>query len=191
MKEDQVNKSDSNALNTTGAASKPTFVQLMVEFLQFKRSLIPYTLHVLLAVLVLFGWYHSIAGLFGEGELAGFFGITYEGMKFAEAAKIIVIRTIGCLIFFVAWPFVVHYFLAAFRYVFLSVVRPLWEKLVIGFGVNVLPDFATDRFMKFVDVVIAGFSVVFMTAAAILKGVLWLPKTLCQALGSVEKKDEQ
>ena len=191
MNEDQMNKSDGNALSTAGTAAKPTFVQLMVEFLQFKRSLIPYTLHVLLAVFVLVGWYYSIAGLFGEGGLAGFFGTTYEGMKFAEAAKLIAIRTIGCLGFFLAWPFVVHYVLAALRYVFLSVVRPLWEKLVIGFCVNVLPDFATDRFMKSVDVAIAGFSVVFMSAAAVLKGVLWLPKTLCQALGAVANKDEK
>ena len=85
----------------------------------------------------------------------------------------------------VAGPFVLHYLLEILKYVFFAICVPIWDKLVIRYFVNLLPElfpFLLERFMKYVDITLDGAVVVIMAVAGVLKGIVWLPKTLGQRL---------
>lgn len=89
-------------------------------------------------------------------------------------------------------------------HVYEKVLVPIWETIVIRFLANVAPQilpFLYERFMKVVDIfvdrtgqgldaAIDAVVTVVMTIAAVLKGVLWLPMTLCQRLERWAKKPE-
>ena len=197
MNETQTNNLDETSPNYANKAesfANSPFKKVVLEFANFKRNLVPYTIQIAFLIGVGLLWISCVTGLFGEGLLADYFGQVPPHAEFGAALKIICMRTIGCLIVFVASPFVIHYILEVVKYLFVNVVMPLWEKIVIRFLVNVLPElapFMLERFMRAIDISLAGSVAIIMTVTAVLKGVVWLPKSLCQCLDRWFKKDEK
>lgn len=153
------------------AFAKSTCGTKVLEFVRFEKNIVPYTLQILFVFAVLAVWYVGIAGIFGSGPFAG--------APFLDRFFIGLVLVVG-------GPFAIHYALELVKYVWTKIVVVLWDKIVIRFFVNVLPEllpFMTERFMKYVDILLDGLVVVIMTVAAVLKGVVWLPKKLCQRLG--------
>lgn len=170
------------------------FRKAVCDFANFKRNLVPYTLQIALMLGVAAVWYSCIRGLFGEGELIDPPDLVPPNAEFGIACKIVCMRTVKCLLYFVAAPFVIHYGLEVAKYLFVNIVVPLWEKIVIRFLVNALPEllpFTLERYMRFIDICLAGCIAVIMTVSAVLKGLVWLPKSLCQCLDRWFKKDEK
>ena len=119
-------------------------------------------------------------------------GIIVHAGPFADmAGENFIERLIAGLGVIVAGPFVIHYVLELVKYFWTNVAVPIWNKVVIRFFVNVLPEvlpFLLERFMRYIDILLDGMVAVIMTVAAVLKGVIWLPKTLCQRLGRWARK---
>ena len=149
------------------AFAQTKFGNAVIAFVNFEKNIVPYTLQIFFVLGVVAAWVAAIMVLFGAG-----------GMAFTD-------RLVTAIALLVAGPFVIHYLLEILKYAFVKIAMPLWDKLVIRFLVNVLPEslpFFLERVMKAVDIALDGTVVVFMAVAGVLKGVLWLPKTLCQRL---------
>ena len=143
---------------------------LILGFLKFEKNIVPYTLQIMFVLNVLIFWAIGIAGIFGVGPLGDF---------------PFFMRLLAGLVLVVVGPFVLHYLLEVMKYVFFAIAVPLWDKLVIRYLVNLLPEFfpfMLERTMKFIDISLDGFVVVIMAVAGVLKGVVWLPRALCQRL---------
>lgn len=193
---DNLAETTSGSANQHGSAKKTTRGKMFLEFADFKRNLIPYTLQIAFGIGLFVCWGICILGLFGEGPLIGFpfFETVGNNKEIGAVCKIIGLRTIGCLIVFAESPFVVHYALEVAKYLFVKVAVPLWDKLVIRFLVNVLPElapFLLERFMRLIDITLAGLIAIFVTVSAVLKGIVWLPKSLCQCLDRWCKKSDK
>ena len=150
--------------------SKSKSGKAIVDFVLFRTNLLPCTLPILYLVLVAIAWGFGFVCIVNAGP-------------FSSLDARAVLNGIALI---VAAPFAVHYLLELVKYVFLKVFVPLWEKIVLRFLVNVLPEllpFLFERFMKFIDIVLDGLVAATMVVAAVLKGVVWLPKTLCRRLG--------
>jgi hypothetical protein len=159
--------------------SKSKSGNVVLDFIAFKRNLIPHTLTILYVLGVLAIVLNGLGVIVKAGPLADM-----VGDNFIE-------RLIAGLIVIVAGPFVIHYILEIVKYLWPNVIVPIWNKVVIRFFVNVLPEvlpFLLERFMKWIDILLDGLVTIIMTVAAVLKGVIWLPKTLCQRLGRWAKK---
>ena len=142
----------------------------ILAFLRFEKNIMPYTLEILFLLSVAVIWIIGIIGIFGAGP--------FEGMPFTWRLPL----GVGCV---VAGPFVLHYLFEIGKYAFFAIGVPLWDKLVIRYLVNLVPElfpFMLERFMKFIDIVLDGTVVIIMAVAGVLKGMLWLPTTLGQRL---------
>ena len=159
--------------------SKSKSGNAVLDFITFKRNLVPYTLIIIYVLSTLFV---VLSGL----------GIIVHAGPFADmAGENFIERLIAGLGVIVAGPFVIHYVLELVKYLWTNVAVPIWNKVVIRFFVNVLPEvlpFLLERFMRYIDILLDGMVAVIMTVAAVLKGVIWLPKTLCQRLGRWARK---
>ena len=171
--QDQGNKLDETTRKY--AAKYDAFAQsssgnAILAFVRFEKNIMPYTLVILFLLGVVAIWGIGIAGIFGAG--------LFQGMPFMQ-------RLLLGIVCVVAGPFVLHYLLEILKYVFFAILVPIWDKLVIRDLVNLFPElfpFLLERFMKYVDIVLDGAVVVIMAVAAVLKGIVWLPKTLAQRL---------
>ena len=184
---------------------------LILEFVTFKRNIVPYTLQILYVAIVIVAWLVGILGLIGKGPIGAecTHEVIRDGKEFMEVnyASSLGI-SIGVILLA---PFIVHYLLEIVKFLwkfvlhcYAKVLIPLWETIVLRYLVNVLPQilpFTLERFMKFVDIcvdrsgsffdaIIDGITVVAMSIAALLKGALWLPMTLCQRLERWAKKGD-
>lgn len=163
---------------------------VILEFVMFKRNIVPYTLQIVYVAVVAAAWLVGLLGLIGKGPIGD--SCTYAQSLIVSLAVIILV------------PFVAHYILEIVKFLWRFVLHcyekvliPLWETIVLRYFVNVLPQilpFTLEQLMKvvdicvgragaFLDAIIDGIATVAMSVAAVLKGVLWLPKTLCQRLG--------
>ena len=143
---------------------------LILGFVKFEKNIMPYTLQILFVLSVVFAWAIGIAGIFGVGPLSEF---------------PFFVRLLAGLVLVVVGPFALHYLLEILKYVFFAVMVPLWDKLVIRYLVNLVPEFfpfMLERTMKSIDIALDGCVVVIMAVAGALKGVVWLPRALCQRL---------
>ena len=150
----------------------------ILGFVKFEKNIVPYTLQIVFVLSVLLAWVVGIAAIFGAGPLG-------EGPFFS--------RLLLGIILVVAAPFVLHYLLEIIKYVFFAIAVPLWDKLVIRYAVNLVPEFfpfMLERTMKSIDIVLDGYVVVIMAVAGALKGVVWLPRALCQRLEKWCDKDK-
>lgn len=171
--------------------SKSKSGNALVEFLMFRRNIVPLTLSILFAGGVLVFWLIGIAGLVGKGPIGEMFQdlVHVEKTINGKVAMVDELRTnyvasiLVSLVVIVLAPFVIHYILELAKYVWAKIIVPLWDKVVIRFFVNVMPElfpFMFERFMKFVDIILDGLITVIMTVTAVVKGVVLIPKTLCQ-----------
>lgn len=178
---------------------------IILDFVLFKKNLVPYTLQIVFVLAVLFCWIVAVQGILGQGVIGASCveftqksdGSTVQSFNFIKAVGI----SVGL---FIAAPFVIHYALELVKFIWRFLVHvyervlvPLWNTLVLRFFANVMPQilpFLYERFMKAVDIclskldplldaAIGAFLAVFMNVAAVLKGVLWLPKKVCVFLG--------
>ncbi len=154
-----------------------------VDFLLFKRNLVPYTLQIGFVLAVLWIWWDEIDSVIATISMAT------EATEMGSSGGRAVGRIIGSIlragVVIVAAPFVAHYALEVLKYIFYKIGVPLWEKIVLRFFVGVLPEifpFALERAMKAVDLGLDGLVALFMAVAALLKGMVWLPKMLGQYL---------
>ena len=178
--------------------SKSKSGNLILDFVMFKRNIVPYTLQILFVLFVAVSWIVGIAGIFGKGPIGD--SCPQYGVSLLVSLLVIVFA-----------PFVLHYILEIVKFlwgfvihVYEKVLIPIWQIIVIRFLANVAPQilpFLYERFMKVVDIfvdrtgqgldaAIDAVVTVVMTIAAVLKGVLWLPMTLCQRLERWAKKPE-
>lgn len=169
---------------------------LILDFVMFKRNIVPYTLQIIYVLSVVLAWLAGIAGLIGKGPIGSFFPEYIQSL----IASILVI---------VFAPFVFHYVLEIVKFlwsfvlhVYEKVLIPIWQTIVVRFFANVAPQvlpFMYERFMKVVDIcvdragpaldaAIDGVVAIAMTIAAFLKGLIWLPYTLCQRLAKWANK---
>ena len=175
---------------------------IILEFILFKRNLMPYTFQIVYILGVLAAWVIAIMGVFAQGPI-GAYCTRYveEGGK--EQFNFIQAAVIGVGVFIVA-PFVLHYVMELITkviwpflvHVYEKVIVPIWNTLVVRFLANVLPQifpFGYERMMKsidicvnklepFLDTVIDLMAAGAVTLVALLKGVVWLPKKLGQRL---------
>ena len=161
--------------------SKSKSGNVIVDFVSFKTNLVPYTLVILYIGGVCLAWLSGLGAIVNVGPLAT------PGTELGDR----IVTILKGLALIVAAPFVIHYLLELVKYIFQKVLVPLWNKIVIHFLVNVLPEllpFMFERFMKFIDLALDGMVAGTMAVAAVLKGVVWLPKTLCQRLGRWARK---
>ena len=188
---------------------------LILDFVLFKRNIVPYTIQIIYVLGVAAAWLVAIAGLIGKGPVGAYFSEMVKktvGDQTTFTMEVSYIKSIVVsLLIFVFAPFVLHYVLEIVKFfwrfvvhVYEKVLIPIWETIVIRFFANVAPQilpFLYERFMKLVDIVvdrvgpgldaaIDAVVTVVMTIAAVLKGVIWLPMTLCQRLGKWANKPE-
>lgn len=159
--------------------SKSKSGNVVIDFITFKRNLISYTLVILYVISTILVELGGLGIIVHAGPWADIAGDNFMG------------RLIVGLIVVVAGPFVVHYLLEIVKYLWINVAVPVWNKVIIRFFVNVMPEvlpFLLERFMKGIDICLDGQVAIIMTIAAVLKGVIWLPKTLCQRLGRWARK---
>lgn len=159
--------------------SKSKWGNVVLDFVAFKRNLVPHTHSILYVLTTLAIMLNGLGVIANAGPFANMVGNGFIERLFVGVAMI------------VAGPFVIHYVLEIVKYLWINVVVPIWNKVVIRFFVNVLPEllpFLLERFMKWIDILLDGLVTVNMTVAAVLKGVIWLPKTLCQRLGRWARK---
>lgn len=182
---------------------------LILDFVMFKKNIIQYTLQIVYVLSVIISWVFAIIGIFGQGPIGQMCkSIVYDqkgepkdSFNFFMALGI----GVGVLLFA---PFVLHYVLEIVKplskllwkfalHCWHKVIVPIWETVVLRFFVNVVPQlypFFLERFMKVTDILIDrigpqidamidGGIAISMTIASVLKGVVWLPKTICQRLG--------
>ena len=184
---------------------------LILEFVTFKRNIVPYTLQILYIAIVIVAWLVGILGLIGKGPIGA--ECTHEVIKDGKAfLELNYFSSLGIgLGVIILAPFIVHYLLEIVKFIwkfvlhcYAKVMIPLWDTIVLRYFVNVLPQilpFMLERFMKFVDIcvdragsffdaIIDGIAVVAMSVAALIKGALWLPMTLCQRLEKWAKKGD-
>lgn len=187
-------ENENEVTNAAGEAApaKAGFGRTVLAFINFEKNLMPYTMQILFVLLVIALW------AYGTNELISGIAAKIEN---SNADCGLVGKVIQFLLIIPLAPFVVHYALENLHYVlkflkhlYFKVLMPLWEKLVLRFVANVLPElfpFALERLMKAVDICLDGLVVVFMAIAALLKSVVWLPKTLGQYLEKwYEKMDK-
>lgn len=172
--------------------SKSQSGNVVLDFITFKRNLVPHTLTILFVLVVAMAWIIAALGIFRQGPIGDFCRGSY-------------LLTVGVSVAtFVFAPFVVHYALelckvlwAFVLHVYGKVLVPIWNTLVICFMANVAPQvlpFMYQRFMKAIDIfmgkldplldaviglIIAGS----MAIIAVVKGCVWLPKNICQCIG--------
>ena len=172
---------------------------VIVDFVLFKRNIVPYTLQIVFVLGVVATWIVAVLGVLGQGPIGEFCAATGNGKSFD------LLRSIGISVgLFVFAPFVLHYVLELVKvlltfagHVYEKILVPIWNTLFVRFFANVAPQilpFLYERFMKAIDicmskldplldVLIDGIATVFMAVAAILKGVIWLPKLVCRRIG--------
>lgn len=180
---------------------------LILDFVMFKRSIVPYTLQILYVLCVALAWLAGIAGLIGKGPIGDYFSQLVEKTVDGKTSMVLEVSYVRSLIasilIIVFAPFVFHYVLEIVKFlwgfilhVYEKVLIPIWQTIVIRFLANVAPQifpFLYERFMKVVDIVvdragpaldavIDGIVAIAMTIAALLKGLIWLPYTLGQRL---------
>ena len=183
--DDSITQSQESKLDETTrkyAAKYSAFAQsnsgnAILAFIKFEKNFMPYTLQILFVLCVVILWAVGIAGIFGTGPFGSGPFLT---------------RLLIGVALVVAGPLVLHYLLEIVKYVFVNIAVPLWDKLVIRFVVNVMPElfpFLLERFMKLIDIALDGGVVVIMAVAGALKGVVWLPRALCQRLEKWCNKD--
>ena len=169
--------------------SKSQSGNLVLDFILFKRNLIPCTLQIVFILGVVAAWIVAIMGIFGQGPLG--------------SLPSFLTRLGVCLVLFAFAPFVLHYALELVKvlwrfvvHVYEKVLVPLWNTLVVCFFANVAPQvlpFLYQRFMKLVDIVVNKVDPLLdavidmivalsMTIIALLKGCLWLPKRICERI---------
>lgn len=187
-------ENENEGTNATGSAApaKAGFGRTVLAFINFEKNLMPYTMQILFVLIVIGLWAYGAMSLI-DGIAAK---VDNPNMDCGLVGKIVQFLLIIPLA-----PFVVHYALENLHYVlqflkhlYFKVIVPLWEKLVLRFVVNVLPElfpFAQERLMKAVDICLDGLVVIFMAVAGLLKSVVWLPKMLGQYLEKwYEKMDK-
>ena len=168
---------------------------IILDFILFKRNLLPYTLQIIFILGVIAAWIVAILGILKRGPIGLFFP------NFIESVGV-------SAVVFVFAPFVVHYVLELLKvlcksfwrfvlHVYEKVLTPAWNILVIRFLANVAPQifpFLYERFMKAIDIgvckleplldAVSGMIVAMsVTLIAVLKGIVWLPKKVYQCLG--------
>lgn len=177
---------------------------IILEFILFKRNLMPYTFEIVYVLGVLAAWAIAIMGIFAQGPIGTYCTeqISKDG-KDVASFNFVLAAVIGVGIFVVA-PFALHYVMELITkviwpflvHVYEKVAVPIWNTLVVRFLANVLPQifpFVYERTMKFIDICINKLepfldAVIDLMAAgavtliALLKGVVWLPKKLGQRL---------
>ena len=188
---------------------------LILDFVMFKRNIVPYTLQILYVLSVVFVWLVGIAGLIGKGPIGGYFSQVVERKVNGTPETVVEVsyfQSLICSIAIIVFaPFVLHYVLEIVKFlwgfvlhIYEKVLIPIWQTIVIRFFANVAPQilpFLYERFMKVVDIcidragpvidaVIDGVVAIAMTIAAFLKGVIWVPYTLCQRLARWVNKTE-
>ena len=192
--------------------SSSKYGNLILDFAMFKRNILPYTLQVLYALTVIVAWLVSLAGLIGKGPIGDMittYGTTSDRKPMTDVAYFK--SFLVSVLVIVLAPFVLHYVFELVKiiwrflvHVYEKVLVPIWQTIVIRFFANVFPQilpFVYERFMKVIDIVIDrigpmcdavidGVIAVAMTIAAVLKGVVWLPKSVCQRLARWFNKPE-
>ena len=177
---------------------------IILEFILFKRNLMPYTFQIVYVLAVLAAWAIAIMGIFAQGPIGTYCTqIIVKDGKDVTSFNFVQAVVIGVGVFVVA-PFVLHYVMELITkviwpflvHVYEKVIVPIWNTLVVRFLANVLPQvfpFGYERSMKFIDIcvnklepfldavidlMVAGS----VTMIAMLKGFVWIPKKLCQRL---------
>lgn len=183
---------------------------IVLEFILFKRNLMPYTFQIVYVLGVLAAWVVAIMGIFAQGPIGAY--CTQYNDKGGSSFNFVQAVIIGVGVFVVA-PFALHYVMELITkviwpflvHVYEKVMVPIWNTLVVRFLANVLPQmfpFGYERTMKFIDIcinklepfldavidlMVAGA----VTMIAMLKGFVWLPGKLGQRLGKwVDKANE-
>ena len=186
---------------------------VVLEFILFKRNLMPYTFEIVYVIGVLVAWAIAIMGIFAQGPIGAYCTkIIEKDGKDVTSFNFILAVVIGAGIFVVA-PFALHYVMELITkviwpflvHVYEKVMVPIWNTLIVRFLANVLPQifpFGYERTMKFIDIcidklepfldavidlMVAGS----VTMIAMVKGFVWLPGKLGQRLGKwVDKANE-
>ena len=186
---------------------------VVLEFILFKRNLMPYTFEIVYVLGVLVAWAIAIMGIFAQGPIGAYCTkIIEKDGKDVTSFNFILAVVIGAGIFVVA-PFALHYVMELITkviwpflvHVYEKVMVPIWNTLIVRFLANVLPQifpFGYERTMKFIDIcidklepfldavidlMVAGS----VTMIAMVKGFVWLPGKLGQRLGKwVDKANE-
>ena len=135
---------------------------LILEFVTFKRNIVPYTLQILYVAIVIVAWLVGILGLIGQGPIGAECTqeVIRDGKEFMEVNYATSLGiSIGVILLA---PFIVHYLLEIVKFLwkfvlhcYAKVLIPLWETIVLRYFVNVLPQilpFTLEQFMKFVEI---------------------------------------
>ena len=170
---------------------------VILDFALFKRNLVPHTLQILFLLGVAAAWVVAVLGILGQGPIGAMCVemVTKDGNP-VMSFNFLKALGIGAAII-VFGPFIIHYALEVIKYVFEKILAPLWNALIIRFLVNLLPQllpFLFERCMKLIDVVVIkvdpfleaviGLGIAASVAVvSVLKGVVWLPKKICQRIG--------
>ncbi len=188
---------------------------LILDFVMFKRNIVPYTLQILYVLFVVLAWVAGIAGIFGKGPIGESFSHvvekTVDGKTTMELEVSYLLSLVVSLLVIVFAPFILHYLLEIVKFlwgfvlhVYEKVLVPIWQTLIVRFFANVafqIFPFMYERFMKVVDIgidklapaldaAIDGVVAIALAIAGVFKGILWLPKTLCKRLGRWANKPE-
>ena len=181
---------------------------VVLDFILFKRNLVPCTLQIVFILGVVGAWIIAVMGIIGQGPI-GDFCHTMVVKDGKNVASFNFLQALGISVaVFVFSPFVLHYVLELIKvlvkllwkfvlHVFEKVLVPLWNTLVVCFFANVAPQvlpFLYQRFMKVIDIFVnkldpmldamidMGVSFA-MTVITLVKGCLWLPQRICLRIG--------
>lgn len=186
---------------------------VILDFVTFKKNLMPYTLQIAYGILVLVTWIVAVIAIFKQGPLAAFFSDTLKDKDGKMVDTYNYLAAIGvALVLVVLAPFVFHYILELVKkvvwpllvHVYEKVLLPIWNTLIVRFLANVFPqvlpflyeramrvvDILVDRLGAFLDAVIDLFGAAFVTLVTVVKGIVWFPKVICQRLNKWVNKPE-
>lgn len=178
---------------------------LIVDFVMFRRNIVPHTLTILYVGGVLAAWLVAVVGIIGKGPVGQMCTRMVENKngEMASSFDFIQALSMGIAIILTA-PFILHYALEIVKFlwgfaihIYRKVLIPLWETVVLRFFVGTLPKALPallERSRKVLDILIAhidpavdaaidGGIAIAMTVAATLKGIVWLPIKICRRLG--------
>lgn len=148
---------------------------VIVDFVLFKRNIVPYTLQIVFILGVLLFWGLAIAGILGQGPIADGFCHAMVKKEFVENGKTIE-KTVEVFLFMkalgigvgviVGAPFILHYILELIKicvwplgvHIFNKILVPIWNTLFVRFLANVMPQilpFLYERFMKTIDILLS------------------------------------
>lgn len=184
--------------------SKSQSGNIILDFISFKRNLVPHTLLIVFVLAVVAAWIIAVLGILGQGPI-GMFCREMVEKDGKEVMSFNFIKAVGMSVgLFVFAPFVLHYALELCKvlwkfalHVYEKVLVPIWNTLVICFLANVVPQvlpFLCQRFMKAVDILMGKLDPLLdavidllvaasTTVIALVKGCVWLPMHICQRIG--------